>query len=158
MPHIHEKIDFTATALIIYQDKVLLRKHDKYGIWIGVGGHIELDENPNEAVIREAREEVGLNIQLISSKENSGMLNILTGDLQELIPPEYMNIHNVSPVHKHIDMLYFATSETDNVIPENTKDEWKWLTAKEIEQIKDEIPESTYKYSLKALMVAASNS
>lgn len=37
MAHIHEKIDYTATVLVVCDGKVLLRKHDKYGIWIGVG-------------------------------------------------------------------------------------------------------------------------
>lgn len=53
MPHIHEKIDFTVQAFVVHKNKVLLRKHDKHGVWVGVGGHIELDENPNEAILRE---------------------------------------------------------------------------------------------------------
>jgi 8-oxo-dGTP pyrophosphatase MutT (NUDIX family) len=38
--------------------------HDKYKIWAHVGGHIELDEDPNEAVLREIKEEVGLDVKL----------------------------------------------------------------------------------------------
>ena len=41
MSHIHEKIDFTITVYIVYGNKVLLRHHDKYDFWLGVGGHIE---------------------------------------------------------------------------------------------------------------------
>jgi len=40
MPHIHEKIDYTTDVFIVCKDKVLLRKHEKYGIWLGVGGRI----------------------------------------------------------------------------------------------------------------------
>ncbi len=36
MPHIHEKIDFTAEVFIVNSDKVLLRKHDKYKFWLSV--------------------------------------------------------------------------------------------------------------------------
>ena len=64
MPHIHEKIDFTSEVFIVYQDKVLLRIHDKYGRWLSIGGHIELDEDPVQAAIREAKEEVGLDIEI----------------------------------------------------------------------------------------------
>ncbi len=62
MPHIHEKIDFTVEVFIVYDNKVLLRKHDKYKKWLSIGGHIELDEDPNQAAIREVKEEVGLDI------------------------------------------------------------------------------------------------
>lgn len=44
MPHIHSlpgQCDFTAEVFIVYQDKVLLRFHDKYHKWLAVGGHIE---------------------------------------------------------------------------------------------------------------------
>ncbi len=162
MPHIHEKIDFTVTAYIVYKNKVLLRKHDKYGIWMGVGGHIDLDEEPNKAVIREVKEEVGLDISIISSRENQGKLSITRNDFgdtnfKELIPPEYLNIHNITPAHRHIDMLYFATSDTDKITPENQTDQWKWLTKEEIENMKNEIPESAYKYALKALEVVSKN-
>lgn len=52
MPHIHEKIDFTAEVFVVYKNKVLLRLHDKYKIWLSVGGHIELHEEPNQAAVR----------------------------------------------------------------------------------------------------------
>ncbi|HBQ50415.1 hypothetical protein A3B42_02065 [Candidatus Daviesbacteria bacterium RIFCSPLOWO2_01_FULL_38_10] len=54
---------FAATAYIVSkidgEVKVLLHKHKKLGIWIGVGGHVEKEENPKQAVIREAKEEYG---------------------------------------------------------------------------------------------------
>ena len=67
MAHIHEKIYFTVEVFVVYGNKVLLRKHDKYGIWLSVGGHIELDEDPNQAALREVREEVGRIVQASGS-------------------------------------------------------------------------------------------
>lgn len=64
MPHLHEKIDFVSSVYIVNGDAVLLRKHDKYKMWLPPGGHIELDEDPSEAAIREAKEEVGLDVTL----------------------------------------------------------------------------------------------
>jgi len=55
MPHIHDKIDFTVEVFVVHQKAVLLRRHDKYKIWLSVGGHIELDEDPNQAAIREVK-------------------------------------------------------------------------------------------------------
>lgn len=45
-----------------------MRRHDKYKIWLGVGGHIELDEDPNQAALREVKEEVGLAVSYKSNK------------------------------------------------------------------------------------------
>jgi hypothetical protein len=53
MSHLHEKIDFTVEVFVVSGDAVLLRKHDKYKIWLGVGGHIELDEEPTQAAVRD---------------------------------------------------------------------------------------------------------
>ena len=58
MAHVHEKIDFTVDTFIVFNNKVLLRHHDKYDMWLPVGGHIELGEDPNEAAVREVKEEV----------------------------------------------------------------------------------------------------
>ncbi len=60
MAHLHEKIDFTASVYIVREGKVLLHKHKKLGIWLPPGGHIEPEEDPNQAALREAKEESGL--------------------------------------------------------------------------------------------------
>jgi 8-oxo-dGTP pyrophosphatase MutT (NUDIX family) len=68
MAHIHTKpgqVDHTVEVFVVSGGKVLLRKHDKYGIWLSVGGHIELDEDPNQAALREVKEEVGLDTELL---------------------------------------------------------------------------------------------
>ncbi|MFM2374525.1 MAG: hypothetical protein RLZZ234_520, partial [Candidatus Parcubacteria bacterium] len=49
MPHIHEKIDYTADVFIVHENKVLLRMHEKYHTLLAVGGHVELDEDPAAA-------------------------------------------------------------------------------------------------------------
>jgi 8-oxo-dGTP pyrophosphatase MutT (NUDIX family) len=66
MPHIHTQPgqhDHTASAYIIRIDlgepKLLLHKHKKRGLYQQFGGHIELHENPWQAVTHEAEEESG---------------------------------------------------------------------------------------------------
>src|SRR3989338_7248349 len=107
MPHIHDKIDFTSEVFIVYKNKVLLRKHDKYKIWLSVGGHIELDEDPNQAAIREVREEVGLEVQLYH--DNSYPLT-RTAEYAELIPPQFLDRNKISATHEHVTLVYFAQS------------------------------------------------
>ncbi|MDO8510080.1 MAG: NUDIX domain-containing protein [bacterium] len=132
MPHIHEKIDFTVEVFIVYDNKVLLRMHDKYKIWLSVGGHIELDEDPNEAALREVKEEVGLDIELFDS-HTSG--NNQDAGHRELIPPQFLNRHKISDLHEHISLIYFATTTTDRVtIPyaNDRSDLWKWATREDL--------------------------
>ena len=84
MAHIHEKVDFTAEVFVVFENKVLLRKHDKYGRWLSVGGHIELEEDPNQAAIREVKEEVGLDVVLW----DEGMqFTVQEENFKNLIPP-----------------------------------------------------------------------
>ncbi len=110
MPHIHEKIDFTVDVFIVYKNKVLLRMHEKHHRWLVPGGHIELDEDPIEAVIREAKEEVGLDIVIASGKVPP------TDDLIKPIPsPRYMGRNKVNDIHEHVFMVYFATCKSDTI-------------------------------------------
>ncbi len=141
MAHVHEKIDFTVGVFVVYKDKVLLRMHDKYHIWLAVGGHVELDEDPNQAALREVKEEVGLDVVLWDGnkkfKESFGGKY----DHRELIPPIALNRHNTSETHEHIDLVYFAKSDTDEVVPENVDDEWKWLTKDELHAMEGVLPD-----------------
>lgn len=57
--------EFTAMALIITSSKprkALLVESRKHGFWMPPGGHVEEYENPLDTVIREAKEETGLDI------------------------------------------------------------------------------------------------
>ena len=110
MPHIHEKIDFTVEVFIVYKDKVLLRKHDKYNKWLSVGGHIEPDEDPVQAAVREVKEEVGLDVILADDLLPSRMGK---SGYKELIPPKFLNRHRIDDEHEHVTMTYFATADTD---------------------------------------------
>ncbi len=55
---------FTVSVFIVHKDKVLLHLHKKAKKILPLGGHIEVNELPEEACIREAKEESGLEINL----------------------------------------------------------------------------------------------
>lgn len=152
MAHIHEKIDFTVEVFIVYKNKVLLRKHDKYDIWLSVGGHIELDEDPIQAAIREVKEEVGLDIKLIGGVKGEGDNGKDNRDHIDLIPPKYLCRHSVNNIHEHIVFVYFATSNTDKILePVDIKEkaETRWVSIEELEKM-DLIPNVLF-YAKEAL-------
>ncbi|MES2059639.1 MAG: NUDIX domain-containing protein [Patescibacteria group bacterium] len=133
MPHIHEKIDFTSEVFIVHKDKVLLRMHDKFKIWLSVGGHIELDEDPEEAAIREVKEEVGLDIELVGRKPD---LN--DPENYAVMAPQYMVRHFVNATHEHVTFVYFARSQTDKVmdaISGHELAETKWVDKEGLEKM-----------------------
>ena len=68
MAHIHEKIDFTVAIFVVHDAKVLIIHHRKLDKWLPLGGHIELDEDPEQAALREAREESGLDVELLGER------------------------------------------------------------------------------------------
>lgn len=61
------KICLTASAFLFHQGKVLLVKHQKLKQWLGPGGHIDENELPHEAAVREFLEETGLQIKVYSA-------------------------------------------------------------------------------------------
>lgn len=157
MAHIHDRIDFTAEVFIVHNNKVLLRRHDKYKIWLSIGGHVELHEDPTEAVIREAREEVGLDIALWDSRTSD---TISDDYYRELIPPVSMGrhtaLHPTSKSHEHIPFVYFGTVDSDVITVTNEgdrSDEWRWFTKEEIETL--DLLKNVKVYALLALETLA---
>ena len=112
---------FTSTVYIISKIggviKVLLHKHKKLNMWLGIGGHIEKDENPIEASIREVKEETGLDVKIINTEgklfESKLVRQLITpmAILEEIVPGD-MNQKS----HKHIDFIFFATCDNPNNI------------------------------------------
>jgi len=143
MPHINEKIDFTVEVFVVFNKRVLLRKHDKYKKWLGVGGHIELNEDPIQAALREVKEEVGLDIELIGK-----VLPFQRENYKELLPPKFLNRHKINETHEHISLVYFAKSKTNTLqlSDKEVSEDCRWFTKEEIEK-SDEIVESIKKYA-----------
>lgn len=150
MPHIHDKIDFTVEVFIVYDNKVLLRMHDKYKMWLSVGGHVELDEDPEQAALREVREEVGLEVLLY---DETGAHSMVSDSYKELIPPQYMNRHRINDNHEHVTLVYFAKAKTDKLILSKTEKSagCKWLTKKELDDVSYAIKDDIKRYARSAL-------
>lgn len=150
MAHIHEKIDFTASVYIVFKNKVLLHKHKVLHIWLPPGGHVELDEDPNEAAIREAKEETGLDIELVGKTRP---YNVPPYMARDLIPPRFLNRHffDASHTHEHVDSAYFAHSKSDDARHEIKGGEIRWFTKEDIENNEFDIISDVRHHALAAL-------
>ena len=150
MGHIHEKIDFVVAAYIVNNDKVLLVDHLKLKSWLPVGGHIELDEDPDQALFREIEEECGLKVEILSPRGTFKETNA-----KPLLTPSFVDIHNISDSHRHIGLVYFATSKDDNaVLAEREHKELRWFTEDDLERKEFGLLENVKFYSKEALKAA----
>jgi len=98
--------DFTVAVFVVHAGHVILHRHPKLGLWLPPGGHIEPNELPDEAALREVREETGLAIVL---HEERGLPVDYPDQARQLIRPAGIQLESISPGHEHIDLVYFAT-------------------------------------------------
>ncbi len=147
MAHIHELIDFTVDVFIVYNDKVLLIFHKKHSMWLQVGGHIELNEDTDEALFREVQEECGLDIEIIGSKPN-----LEVKGTKFLYTPAFMNIHDITNIHKHISLVYFAKAKSDKFkLNEKEHTDIRWFTIEDLDKPEFNINEAVKFYAKEAL-------
>jgi len=130
MPHIHDLFDFVVDVFIVYQNKVLLIFHKKLQRWLPIGGHIELNENPDQALFREVEEECGLEIEVINSKPS-----IISEGTNFLFTPAFLDVHNISEKHKHIGLYYFAKARSDEFkFNKEEHDDICWFSVEDLEK------------------------
>lgn len=110
---------FCVTTYVIKDNQILLIDHKKLLKWLPAGGHIELNESPEDAAKREVKEETGYEIELIPCNELSVAWGVQTNLIKE--------------GHEHTDIIYLAkpiggtltldSSETNGI---------KWFSLDEI--------------------------
>ncbi|MCB9799134.1 MAG: NUDIX domain-containing protein [Candidatus Omnitrophica bacterium] len=128
MPHIHKLFDFVVSVFIVHKNRVLLIHHKKYDRWLPIGGHIELDEDPEQALYREIREECGLKVKILAAKPP-----IAHPGVKPVLTPSYVDVHAINRTHKHIAFVYFAKAATDKVIlHEEEHYQFKWFRPQDL--------------------------
>jgi 8-oxo-dGTP pyrophosphatase MutT (NUDIX family) len=110
---------FTASCYIVDDARrLLLHHHRRLDRWLQMGGHIELEESPDVAALREGSEESGLRDL------------VLVGDgIFDL------DIHPIpaakgEPDHDHFDVRYLARTSTpeDVIVDRNESNELAWVS------------------------------
>ena len=87
---------------VVWRGRVLLHQHRKLGIWLPPGGHVEPAELPDEAAVREVREETGVSVELL------GDVAITAPGPRQLVRPRGVQLEEIAPGHEHIDLVYLA--------------------------------------------------
>lgn len=149
MPHIHYLHDFTVGAIIVYNDKVLLINHPRYKKWLHPGGHIELDEDPDTAVLREVEEETGLTVRVLGDKPN-----IQSDGVDIMHRPHFVDVHDANPPHRHIGLFYVCIAQNDAVKISDEHEGYVWVSQEQLDDPKYNLSPSLKYYSLQAIKLA----
>lgn len=110
-----------ARAVILREGKILLgrrvKKDSFYGLWCTFGGSIESGETPKQALKRELKEELG--IEIVNPK-----LLTVTETITEDTPPEALQLHfflvkdwkgKITNKGEHSEIKWFSLNELENL-------------------------------------------
>lgn len=98
-----DRTHVTASAIIVSRRGVILHRHKILGLWVQPGGHINADEAPADAAIRETLEETGLKARHFC------------GDAHPLVI--HVDVHPGPRGHTHLDIRYLLVAPDDDPTP-----------------------------------------
>ena len=114
---------FTATGFVVHNGSIVLHWHPKVKAWLPPGGHIEPNEDPVQAVLREIEEETGLRAEVVSTNPR-----ISLDYPEQVLAPFTIMVEDIQDpldgFHQHIDMIYFCRL-VGPAKPLN--DGWRWV-------------------------------
>jgi 8-oxo-dGTP pyrophosphatase MutT (NUDIX family) len=138
--------EFISTVFVVDKGKVLMTWNLKVNNWVPIGGHIDSNQLPCESVIREAKEESNLDIEIHSNPN-------ITKSIVNLPQPFNVHLDHVKEDHKHINLTYFATIKKGSGECFEIDDEGKplkWFSREDLNQDDSLIP-AIKEWALEAL-------
>ena len=128
------KRHFTSTGFVVDGRRTLLHWHKRLEQWMPPGGHIEPDEDPVQAVLREIEEETGLVAEVITTQQAG------TFKYPEQLPAPYTilieDIAGPGEPHKHIDMIYFCRAVGRSEVLFAADETLRWVSDDELKAAK----------------------
>ena len=108
--HAHDH-HVTSSAFVVSSRGVILHRHKVLGIWVQPGGHVDAGESPEEAAVRETREETGLDAR---HREPATIFHV--------------DVHAGPNGHTHYDVRYVLECEArEPSPPEGESPEVYWF-------------------------------
>ena len=108
------KTDLVVAGYIYHKNKVLLIHHKKLDLFLPVVGHIKENETPNEALLIEINEEIGIEVEILKNNNFSGNGNVK----KNLEIPFNVNVHSVGD-HNHCCFFYVCKTINEDKLKIN---------------------------------------
>lgn len=128
---------FVATVYIVADGATALHEHDRLGMWLPPGGHVDRDELPHEAAVREVHEETGHDVDLVAPEGNVTSATVESIPQPQQFLLEDIDVHPDGHVsHQHTDFVFYGAVDERDIAPagddEAAPEEWKWFTADDL--------------------------
>jgi 8-oxo-dGTP pyrophosphatase MutT (NUDIX family) len=102
-----DPVHVTASAVVVGPRGVVLHLHKRLGLWLQPGGHIDAGETPEEAALRETREET----------------SFVCTDPRFV----HVDVHAGGRGHTHLDLRYLVEADGDPSPAEGESPDVRWF-------------------------------
>src|SRR4051812_9361596 len=108
--------------------------HKKLRMVLPIGGHIDANEDPIDALFREIKEETGKQrSDLVLNSVCDHVSGICTGNAKPLPRPRFLDIHSISENHHHIGIGYQLLALTLDVsLAPDEHNSLAWMNAEDV--------------------------
>lgn len=126
---------FVATVYVVSDGTVALHEHDKLDMWLPPGRHIDRDELPHVAALRETREETGLDVELVAPIDDLDSATATAIPKPQHVLLEDINVHDGDIGHQHVDFIFYGRAPSRDIEPadgEQSAEDWEWFRSTEL--------------------------
>lgn len=110
-------VHVTGSGIVVGPRGVVLLKHKRLGMWLQPGGHLDSDETPWDAALRECREETGLDVSFAGPLDHEGIPAMI-----------HVDVHPGGRGHTHLDTRYLILGgDRDPAPPDDESQEVGWF-------------------------------
>ncbi|MEV4091075.1 NUDIX domain-containing protein [Streptosporangium saharense] len=152
----------TASAFVLRRSEhddvqVALVWHPRLGEWMAAGGHVEANEHPAEAALREITEETGLMTRLIPAPAvalPAGFPHTAVPAPWWIVEMKACSDNHTAESHVHVDNVFLAWADDSEPVREPAH-EVRWFTADQLAEAAD-VAEDSRLQAKEALELVAS--
>lgn len=139
------KKEFVVEGYVVQDDRLLLIHHKKLALWLPPGGHIKEHETPEDALIREIKEETGFDTEIVRrvKLDHDFPVDILA-------QPVHIQLENIEGTHEHIDLVYVCRIKDGLLTANDESKDVRFFTSDEIQKLEN-VPKEVKYFSEKIL-------